>query len=206
MRIAIMGAAGKAGALIAREALSRGHDITGFGRSAKPGVDVVKDALDLTAEDLADVDVVVDALGFFTPENLDLHTTAALHLADLLAGADARLLIVGGAGSLYVDAERTTPLLETSDFPDAFVPLARAQAAQLAASRERTDAAWTFISPAADFQADGEREGGYVLAGDLLETGADGTSRISYADYAIAVVDEAERAEHVGEWISVHAA
>lgn len=206
MRIAIIGAAGKAGSLIAREAVSRGHEVTGFGRSAKPGVDIAKDALDLSAEDLAGLDVVVDALGFFAPETLDQHTATALHLADLAAAAGARLLIVGGAGSLFVDAEKTTRLLDAPDFPDAFVPLARAQAAQLDAIREHADAAWTFISPAADFQADGEREGRFVLAGDVLETGADGTSRISYADYAIAVVDEVERAEHVRERISVHAA
>ena len=65
--------------------------------------------------------------------------------------------------------------------------------------------AWTYISPAADFQADGERTGGYVLAGEEFETGADGTSVISYADYAIAVIDEAEQARHPQQRISVHA-
>ena len=64
---------------------------------------------------------------------------------------------------------------------------------------------WTYISPAADFQADGERGGSYGLAGEEFTANAAGQSYISYADYAIAVVDEAEQAAHVGERISVFA-
>ncbi|WP_232345820.1 hypothetical protein [Bifidobacterium apousia] len=69
----------------------------------------------------------------------------------------------------------------------------------------RSDAKWTYISPAADFQADGKRTGSYGLAGEELTTNAKGESFISYADYAIAVVDEAESGKHVGERISVYA-
>lgn len=205
MRIAIIGAAGKAGRLIAEEAIDRGHEVVGFGRSAKPGVDVVKDAMELTREDLADFDAVVDALGFFTPETLDLHTTTGEHLANLLAGTPTRLLVVGGAGSLYLDEEKTTQLKDTPDFPEVFKPMATAAAAQLEALREHDDTRWTYVSPAADFQADGERLGTYALAGEIFETAEDGTSTVSYADYALAMVDEIVAAEHVGERISVHA-
>lgn len=123
------------------------------------------------------------------------------HLADALSGTDARLIVVGGAGSLYVDAEHEVQLVDTPDFPDAFKPLAKA----LEELRGRDDVRWTFVSPAADFQADGERTGRYLLAGEELTTNSRGESVISYADYAIAIVDEAERTAdaHVRERISV---
>ncbi|BDA63540.1 NAD(P)-dependent oxidoreductase [Actinomyces capricornis] len=205
MKIVIIGAAGRAGRLIAQEAARRGHEVLGVGRSPKPGVDRVKDVSDIDSTDIADADVVVDALGFFTPDTLAQHTSSVLHLADVLSGSPTRLLVVGGAGSLYVDPEHRTRLFETPDFPAEYHALASAQAAQLDALRGRDDVAWTYISPAADFQADGERAGGYVLAGEELETGADGNSVISYADYAIAVIDEAEQGRHPRQRISVHA-
>lgn len=205
MRIIIIGAAGKAGALIAQEATRRGHEVLGVGRSQRPEVNLVKDVFSLDRTDLSDAEVVVDALGFFTPDTLAQHTTSLLHLADLLSGSSTRLLVVGGAGSLYVDADHRTQLFETPDFPAEFVDLASAQADQLEALRRRDDVAWTYISPAADFQEDGERTGSYVLAGEEFETGTDGNSTISYADYAIAVIDEAEQAGHPHQRISVHA-
>ncbi|MDO5094492.1 MAG: NAD(P)H-binding protein [Propionibacteriaceae bacterium] len=203
MRIAIIGATGKAGRLIAQEAAARGHDVVRFARSAKDGVDVVKDVFDLDAADLHGLDVVVDALGFFTPDTLPNHTRSLEHLAGLLVGSNTRLVVVGGAGSLYMDPQKTTQLFETPTFPDEFKPLAEAQAQQLAALREHHDVKWTYVSPAADFQPDAPRTGRYVLGGELFETDSNGLSELSYADYAIAFVDEVERAEHVGERISV---
>lgn len=168
MRIAIIGAAGKAGHHIATEATSRGHDVTGFGRTAREGVDRVVDVLDIQAADLDGFDAVVDALGFFTPETLGLHTRSLQHLADVLSDTATRLLVVGGAGSLYVDTERTVQLKDTPEFPEAFLALATAQGEQLTHLRERDDVAWTYVSPAADFRADGERTGSYALGGELF--------------------------------------
>ena len=62
---------------------------------------------------------------------------------------------------------------------------------------------WTFVSPAGDFQADGERTGSYILAGEELTLNERGESVISYADFAIAMVDEVESGNHVGQRISV---
>lgn len=203
MKIAIIGAAGKAGRLIAAEAINRGHDVTGFGRSPREGVDVVKDVFEITADDLASFDVVIDALGFFTPEMLEQHTTSLNHLADLLSGSQTRLLVVGGAGSLYLDPQHTSQLLDAPDFPEVFVPLAKAQAIQLESLRARGDVRWTYVSPAVQFDADGERTGDYVLSGERLEVNAEGQSQVSYADYAIAMLDEVEAGEHIGQRISV---
>ena len=84
-----------------------------------------------------------------------------------------------------------------------FLPLAKAQGEELAKLRERNDVKWTFISPAGDFQADGERSGKYILAGEELTLNSKGESIISYADYAIAMVDEIEKGDHIQQRISV---
>ena len=125
----------------------------------------------------------------------------------ILAGTDVRLVIVGGAGSLYMNPEQTVQLIDTPDFPDEYKPLASAQNKTLAFLRGVDDVDWTFISPAADFQADGDRKGDYILAGEEFTTNDKGESAISYADYAIAMVDEIERTgtpeAHIRERISV---
>ena len=123
--------------------------------------------------------------------------------ADILSGTDTRLLVVGGAGSLYVNAEHTAQVMDGADFPEAFKPLAAAQGKALDELRERGDVKWTFISPAGDFQADGERTGKYILAGEELTLNSKGESIISYADYAIAMIDEIESGGHIGQRISV---
>lgn len=204
--IAVVAANGKAGKLIVKEAVDRGFDVTaivrGENKTAAQHV-IVKDLFDLTADDLKGFDAVVDAFGAWTPDTLPQHSTSLKHLADILSGTDTRLIVVGGAGSLYVDPEHKTQLVDTPDFPDAFKPLANAMGKALAELRERKDVRWTYISPAADFQADGERSGKYILAGEELKLNDRGESIISYADYAIAIVDEIAEGNHIGQRISV---
>ncbi|OZG59102.1 dihydrodipicolinate reductase [Bifidobacterium tissieri] len=208
-RIAVIAANGKAGRLIVKEAVDRGLDVTAVVRGENRTVAqhaIVKDLFDLTAADLADFDVVVDAFGAWTPDTLDQHSTSINHLADILSGTDTRLIVVGGAGSLYVNPEHTLQLFDTPEFPDEYVPLSKAQGAALDEIRKRDDVRWTFVSPAAEFLADGDRTGSYVLTGEELTTDEDGKSEISYADYAIAIIDEATADAdhaHVGERISV---
>lgn len=158
---------------------------------------------DLTAADLAGFDVVVDAFGAWTPETLNQHSTSLKHICDVLSGTDTRLLVVGGAGSLYVNAEHTACVSDGADFPEIFKPLANAMAKALRELRERNDVKWTYISPAGDFQADGERTGKYILAGEELTLNSKGESIISYADYAVAMIDEIEKGGHIGQRISV---
>lgn len=69
--------------------------------------------------------------------------------------------------------------------------------------RKRNDMRWTYLSPAADFQADGERTGAYLLGGEELILNDAGESIISYADYAIAMVDEIKKGDHIQQRISV---
>lgn len=204
-KIAVVAANGKAGQLIVKEAVSRGMDVTAFVRGENRTAaekSVVMDIMDIEASDLAGFDAVVDAFGAWTPETLDQHSTTLAHLCDCVAGTNVRLLVVGGAGSLYVNPEHTMTVSDTPDFPDAFKPLAAAMAKALDELRERDDVKWTYISPAGDFQADGERTGEYILGGEELTLNAAGESVISYADFVIAMVDEIESGNHVQQRIS----
>ena len=206
MKIAVICANGKAGQLIVKEAVNRGFDVTaivrGENKSVAPNA-VIKDIFEITKDDIAGFDAVVDAFGAWTPETLPQHSTSLKHLCDVLSGTDTRLLVVGGAGSLYVNAEHTACVSDGADFPEIFKPLASAMAKALSELRERNDVKWTYISPAGDFQADGERSGKYILAGEELTLNAKGESIISYADYAIAMIDEIEKGNHIGQRISV---
>ena len=159
--------------------------------------------MELTAQDLEGFDAVVDAFGAWTPETLPQHSTTLAHLSGILSGTDTRLLVVGGAGSLYLNPEHTLTVAQTPDFPEAFKPLALAMAEALTELRERKDVRWTYISPACDFQADGERTGEYILGGEKLTLNERGESIISYADFAVAMLDEIESGNHVCQRISV---
>ena len=205
-KIEVVCANGKAGQLIVKEAVSRGFDVTAVVKGENKSVAekaIIKDLFELTADDLKEFDAVVDAFGAWAPETLPQHSTSLKHLCDILSGTDTRLLVVGGAGSLYVNAEHTLQVMDGADFPEMFKPLAAAQGKALDELRERSDVKWTFISPAGDFQADGKRTGKYILAGEELTLNSKGESIISYADYAVAMVDEIEKGNHIQQRISV---
>ena len=206
MKMAVVCANGKAGKWIVKEAVERGLDVTaivrGENRSAAKKA-LVKDLFDLTNADLKGFDVVVDAFGAWTPETLPLHSTSLKHLCDILSGTDTRLLVVGGAGSLYVDPKHTAQVMDGSDFPEVFKPLATNMGKALDELRGRNDVKWTYISPAGDFQAEGERTGKYIQAGEELTLNGRGESIISYTDYAIAMVDEAVSGNHIRQRICV---
>lgn len=206
MKIAVICANGKAGKLIVKEAVNRGLDVTAVVRedNATAAQKVLKkDLFDLTSADLEGFDAVVDAFGAWTEDTLPQHSTSLKHLCDILSGTDTRLLVVGGAGSLYVNPEHTVCVADGPDFPDMFKPLAAAMAKALGELRERSDVKWTYISPAGDFQAEGERTGKYILGGEELNLNSKGESIISYADYAIAMVDEAVNGNNIQKRISV---
>lgn len=206
MKIAIVGANGKAGQLIVQEALERGMDVTAVVRNenkTKTNKVILKDVFSLTKEDLVDFDVVVDALGGWTAETTSIIYKGCAYLSDLLSNTDTRLVIVGGAGSLFVNKEHTVTVADGPDFPDIFKPVASAHQIALDELRKRNDVKWTYISPAGDFQADGARSGEYQLAGEELTLNHNGESVISYADYAIALVDEIEKGNHIQQRISV---
>mgnify|MGYP001629949804 CR=1 FL=1 len=207
MKITVVCAAGKQGRKLVAEALDRGHKVTAVvhkGDVAPAGTEVIeKDLFDLTLNDLKNSDVVIDAFGAWTEDTLPQHSTSLKHLCDILSGTNIRLLVVGGAGSLYVNPEHTACVSDGPDFPDVFKPLAAAMAKALGELRLRNDVKWTYLSPAGDFQVDGARTGKYILGGEELTLNSKGESVISYADYAIAMIDEAENGKHIQQRFSV---
>lgn len=205
-KIAVVAANGRVGSLVVAEAVRRGFDVTAIARSdnrTQAQHFLQGDALALTREQLEGFDAVVDAVGGWTEDTLHLVPDAVEHLAKVLAGTNVRLLVVGGAGSLFVNPEHTMTLAQTPDFPDAFKGVASEAQRSLDFLRTCDNVRWTYVSPAADFQAEGERTGEYTLAGEELTPNAKGESVISYADYAIAMVDEVESGNHIRERISV---
>ncbi|MBY0013916.1 NAD(P)-dependent oxidoreductase [Paenibacillus typhae] len=207
MKIAVIGAGGKAGSEIVKEALHRGHEVTAIVRSAAKVADsraavLEKDVFDLTAADLKGFDAVVNAFGApFGQEHL--HVDAGNALIHALKDAPGtRLIVVGGAGSLFVDEAKTTRVVETPGFPDFVKPTALNQGKNLEILQGTEGLKWTFVSPSANF-AVGARTGSYVKGKDHLLVNSKGESYVSYADYAIAIVDEIEQPEHVGERFTV---
>ncbi len=93
----------------------RGLDVTAVVRSENQSAAqqvIQKDLFHLTASDLTGFDVVIDAFGTWTLETLPQHSTSLNHLCNILNGQDTRLLVVGGAGSLYVNPEHTAQVMD----------------------------------------------------------------------------------------------
>jgi len=198
MKIALIGATGYVGSGILSESLSRRHEVTAIARSpekvpAQAGLttrqgDVADPAA--LASLLAGHDVVISA---FNPGK-DERGTATRAIVDAVKQAGVkRLLVVGGAGTL-VDASGKR-LLDAPDFPAEWKDGALKTAAFLELLRGETELDWVFVSPAA-MLAPGERTGRYRVGGDQLLTDSEGQSRISTADYAVAMLDEAEKPQH----------
>lgn len=207
MKIAIIGASGRQGSLLVKEALKRGEDVTAIVRDATninlPGARVLqKDIFDLTTADITSFDVVISAFG--TWNDMSLHAKVMKHLCGILKGHEnIRFLVVGGAGSLYLGPEHGKRLMDAADFPAEFLPVAEGMSDALDLLRKSEGVNWVYLSPAAEFVADGPMTGKYRIGGEQFMTDAEGGSRISYADYAIAMIDEAQKGGHAKERISV---
>jgi len=202
MKIAVIGASGKQGKMLVEEAQKRGHEVTAVVRNKSKmagfkGAIVEKDILALAYSDIKDNDVIINAFGTGASDDPILHQTVMTHLIDILAGKPNRFLVVGGASTLYVDKEHKIRLLDTPEFPDAWKGVAGSMAKAFDTLKQRNDVNWTFFSPAAFFMADGERTGKYTLGQDELILNSEGKSEISYADYAIAMIDEAEKGNYI---------
>ena len=206
MKVAVICSNGKVGKLVVKEALAAGFQVTGFARGENKSEArkyVQKDIFDITKQDLTGFDVVGDAFGVWTEPELPNHGKSLAHLCGLLSGTKTRLLIVGGAGSLYTNKEHTARVMEGAKFPDIFKPLANAMGSALDDLRKRNDVQWTQSSPAADFQADAPKTGKWLWAGEELTLNTKSESIISYADYAAALVEEIAKGGNIQKRISV---
>ena len=193
MKVAVLGASGRAGSEITQELAARGHQVLAVARkpeaiAAAPGVTAVAgDASDpaALAELIKGSDAVISALHF--------DVSADTLLSALRQAGVGRLLVTGGAASLEVAPG--VRLIDTPDFPEEWKVFAQGGIAFLDALRGETGIDWTFFSPAA-FIFEGPRTGAFRLGGDQLVVDDAGDSKISFADYAIAMVDELEQHRH----------
>ncbi|MBM7609929.1 putative NADH-flavin reductase [Lysinibacillus composti] len=205
MKVGVIGATGKAGQKIVQEAISRGLDVTAIVRDANKVTEniatIEKDVLSLTKQDVEGFDVLVNAFGAPLGSE-EQHVVVGKHLIELLEGTNIRLIVVGGAGSLYVDEAKTVRVVETPDFPEMFVPTASNQLQNLL-DLEKSTINWTFLSPSAFFDPEGPRTGKITLGKDHLLVNSTGESYVSYGDLAIALVDEIQNAAHVNQRFTV---
>lgn len=206
MNILVVGVNGRVGSLVCKKAIEKGINVSGLGRGDNKNnlnCYLKKDAMDIILADLANYDVVVDAVGGWDEKNIPNITNVMKHLADLLVNSNKRLIVVGGAGSLFVNKERTITVDMGADFPNSWKPLSSAHGKGLSYLRTKENLNWTYISPACNFDADGIETGEYKLAGEDLALNSNGESVISYADYAIALVDVIISGKYNKERISV---
>lgn len=206
MKIALIGATGYVGSKLLAEALARGHHVTAIVRNGSK-LPPQRDALTLAQIDATDAaalaavaaghDLVISA---FNP-GVDANGNGTLAIIDGVkrAGVD-RLLAVGGAGSLYLPSGQR--VVDQPDFPAEWKQGALRTAAFLDQLRDEKKLDWVFLSPAA-MLVPGERTGHYRAGKDQLLTDAEGESRISLQDYAVAMLDEAERPQHHRERFTV---
>jgi putative NADH-flavin reductase len=192
--IAIIGATGRAGSQLLEEALRRGHSVTAIARDTskigqRAGVVTRNvDALDASALQAAieGHDAVISAAHFAT-------LPASAVIGPVKKAGVKRLLVVGGAGSLLLPDG--TRVIDSEGFPEAYKAEASAGAEFLANLREERDLDWSFLSPSAEF-VEGEWTGTFRLGQDDLLVSSEGRSWITFADYAIAMLDELEAPKH----------
>jgi uncharacterized protein len=218
MKIALIGATGFVGTPLVAELLQRGHHVTALARN--PAKLAAQANLTTQPLDVNDADAVAAAvkghdavISAFNPgwDVPDLYAKFMQGHDAIVAGVEQsgvkRLLVVGGAGSLFVAPG--VQMVDTPEFashvPPNIVPGAKAARDALTALRGNTALDWTFLSPPA-LLAPGERSGKYRVGGEQLLMAGEAPAGISTADMAVAIADEIETPQHVRARFTVAAA
>ena len=211
MKLALIGASGFVGAAVLQEALDRGHQVTGIVRN--PAKLPQHAALNAVAGDAYNAealaahfkghDAVIHAFnpGWGTADIRERFIQGSQAIIAASKQADVqRLLVVGGAGSLYVAPG--LQLIDTPDFPAEYKEGAEGARQALNLLKAETALAWSFISPPALLQP-GARSGQFRIGGDQLLMNGDAPAQISVADLAVAIIDELERPHHLRQRFTV---
>ena len=208
MRVALIGATGFVGSQILKELVDRNQSIKAFARNVEKvpaSKNVATVALDVNnvqalATDLKGADVVISAFnaGWTNPNLYEdfIKGAKAIEEATKLAGVK-RLIVIGGAGSLYVTDD--LQLVDTPDFPEQIKPGALAARDYYNILKEDNDLDWTMFSPAPEMHqgTSGTRLGTYRLGTDNPVFDADGRSILSVEDVAVVIADEVENAKFI---------
>ena len=210
MKMALIGAAGCVGSGLLKEALARSHAVTALVQhpqklGAQPGLTAVQaDVLDTArlAGQLQGHAAVISAFSGHAQSDILGYYVQGIGsiIAATRQAAVPRLLVVGGAGSLEVSP--VVQLMDTPAFPAAWQATAEGARQALKRLQQETQLDWTMLSPAAQLEP-GARTGSFRLGGDKLLADAEGHSRISVQDYAVAMIDELERPAHSRRRFSV---
>jgi Putative NADH-flavin reductase len=211
MKIALIGATGFVGSAILKEALDRGHEVTAIARDPEklpPHPKLYPQKADIYNADevarlVAGQDVVISAFspGKTDPDIREKHVQGIKSIITAMKRTGVgRLLVVGGAGSL--EAKAGLRVIDTPDFPEPWKETARATADVLELLRGEHEIQWTYLSPAAMLQP-GARTGIFRLGTDQLLVDAKGQSHISTQDYAVAMIEEAEKPKHLRQRFTV---
>lgn len=212
-KIALIGASGLVGSALLKESLQRGHSVTAIVRHPEkitlkdPNLQVKQgDVLSEQSvpELLSGTDVVISAYNpGWTNPNIAEDTTNAYKsiIRGVKSAKVPRLLIVGGAGSLYVAPEKR--VMDTGAIPESFIPAIQSLANVLySLQKEEKELDWAFFSPAGNI-APGERTGKFRIGKDNLLVDENGESHISVEDYALAMLNEVEAPEHHRERFTI---
>ena len=218
MKFAVIGATGYVGSAVVKELAGRGHEVTAFARNTDKvwqnenvkavAADVLSDGF---AKELQGFDAVISAFnpGWSNPNiGADYSRGAAAIVEAAKAAAVPYLLVVGGAGSLYVAPG--LQVIDTPDFPREIYDGADAARRHLADLLPRRDVNWAFVSPPARLGADAgfseAKTGRYRLGQDDLLLDGDGAAGISVADLAVAIADDVEQKAHLHSRFTVASA
>lgn len=218
-KIVVFGAGGRAGRAVTTEALARGHHVTAVVRQPSRYADIDRPGVAVVAGDVTDADRIAAvstghgaAVNAVSPigeggslDDLDTDFFVRAHAALLAGLAQAgvgRLLTIGLVANLETPDGRL--LLDTPALPPDYQPFYRAHTAGLTAlSGAATDVDWLMLTPPMIFDPGGDRTGRYRIGGDVAPEAGSAADHISYADFAVALVDEIERPTHHRTRISV---
>ena len=208
MKIGIVGANGKQGSMLVAEAKKRGHFVTAFVREIKntpTGVDktVEKGLLSLTSQDIFGLDVLISAVGFGFNCDPSLNRMGIDRLIEIGTESGVRIMVVGGAGSLYTDATHTKRVYEEAGYPDFLHGISKNMLLGYEDMKKSELESWCYVCPSLEFEYERAKTGKYKIGGDEVLYNSDGKSVIGYADYACAMMDEAENRAHENMMITV---
>ena len=207
MKIAIVGATGKSGSMILNEALRRGMDCTAIvRRPERLNVKVPyiqRDIFAITAEDVKPFDVIISAFGNEDHNNRKQHTEVVEHYQMILKNSGKRLITVGAAGHLFTDESRQKKFYEDNASEELRAACVVLEQTYLTLKNNSVGFNWTYMAPSITYKLEGDRIGKYQSAPDVVLKNSKGESVISYADYAVAMVDEIEKPQYLNSMCTV---
>ena len=201
MKIIVLGAYGKSGRAIVTEAEKRGHNVLAVARRKHDDIsyeqELIKSTVELTEEDITDYDVIIDGISAWTTDTFHIHKDTIFHIANLISGTNKRYIKIGGTSTTYINKEHTKQFKDWDGFPKESLPRGEALAESLRYLRTFSNMAWTYATPAYNFDANGKPTGKYTVKYEELDLEDIPSSYISYADFATALIDSVENKTYI---------